>query len=148
MEQNNVLLMKNHETRPTSTAPFTETNMATFNNQNGGRSHGTDRGRGRVRRRGFGQGNYRGNQFKNTIGHKKWQAKGKTIKNDGSGKAKGFIENGCYRCGSINHWARVCRTPKYLVELYERSQKNKEKGVEINFAYQDEKIDNFDIDRF
>nr|GEW53573.1 uncharacterized protein [Tanacetum cinerariifolium] len=34
------------------------------------------------------------------------------------------------------------------VELYQRSQKNKEKGVEINFAYQDEKIDNFDIDSF
>ncbi|GKD71082.1 hypothetical protein Tco_1325172 [Tanacetum coccineum] len=73
---------------------------------------------------------------------------GKMIKNDGGGKAKGAIENGCYRYGSINHWARVCRTPKHLVELYQRSHKNKEKAVEINFAYQDEKIDNFDIDSF
>nr|GEU55714.1 hypothetical protein [Tanacetum cinerariifolium] len=45
----------------------------------------------------FGRGNYRGVQFKNTSGHKKWQDKGKMVKNDGDGKAKGAIENGCYR---------------------------------------------------
>nr|GEZ89669.1 hypothetical protein [Tanacetum cinerariifolium] len=145
-EQNNELLTKNHETRAASTAPFPEANVATFNNQNGGRSHG--RGSDRRRGRGFGRGTYHGVQFKNTSGHNKWQDKGKMIKNDGGGKAKGAIENGCYRCGSINHWARVYRTPKQLVELYKRSQKNKEKGVEINVAYQDEKIDNFDIDSF
>ncbi|GKA34444.1 hypothetical protein Tco_0720873, partial [Tanacetum coccineum] len=42
--------------------------------------------------------------------------------------------------------ARACRTPKHLVELYQRSQKSKGKGVEVNLAYQDKKIDNFDID--
>nr|GEU82632.1 putative reverse transcriptase domain-containing protein [Tanacetum cinerariifolium] len=147
-EQNNELLMKNHKTRATGTAPFPEANVATFNNQNGGRGrgHGSDRGRGRDR--GFGRDIYHGVQFKNTSGHIKWQDKCKMIKYDGGGKAKGAIENGCYRCGSINHWARVCRSPKHLVKLYQRSQKNKEKGVEINFAYQDEKIDNFDINSF
>ncbi|GKD44050.1 hypothetical protein Tco_1268695, partial [Tanacetum coccineum] len=79
--------------------------MATFNNQNGGRDRGSDRGRGRVHESGFGRGNYRG-QFKNTSGHKKWQDKSKMIKNDGGCKEKGAIENGCYRYGSINHWAR------------------------------------------
>ncbi|GJZ04318.1 phospholipase-like protein [Tanacetum coccineum] len=84
----------------------------------------------------------------NTSGHKKCQDKGKIIKNDGGEKAKGAIKNGCYRCGSVNHWARACRTPKQLVEFYQRSQKNKGKGVEVNFAYHDEKNDNFDIDSF
>ena len=30
-EQNNELLMKNHETRPTGTVPFPEANVATYN---------------------------------------------------------------------------------------------------------------------
>nr|GEU83411.1 hypothetical protein [Tanacetum cinerariifolium] len=113
-EQKNELLIKNHETRATGTAPFHEANVKTFNNQNGGRGrgHGSDRGRGRGR--GFGRGIYHGVQFKNTSGHNKWQYKGNMIKNDGDGKAKGAIENECYRCGSINHWTRVCRTPKHL----------------------------------
>ncbi|GKE86090.1 putative reverse transcriptase domain-containing protein [Tanacetum coccineum] len=154
-EQNNELLMKNHESRPTGSAPLSEANVATYN-QSGGRGRGSDHGRGRGRgrghgrgyERGFDRGNYHGFQSGNTSGHKKWQDKGKMIKNDGGEKAKGAIENGCYRCGSVNHWARACRKPKHLVELYQRSQKNKEKGVEVNLAYQDEKIDNFDIDKF
>jgi hypothetical protein len=32
-----------------------------------------------------------------------------------------------------NHWSRTCRTPKYLVELYQSSIKKKGKEVEINF---------------
>nr|GEW97348.1 hypothetical protein [Tanacetum cinerariifolium] len=44
---------------------------STFNNQNGGRGRGFDRGHGRVRGSGFGRGNYRGVQFKNISGHKK-----------------------------------------------------------------------------
>ncbi|GJY33859.1 hypothetical protein Tco_0418328 [Tanacetum coccineum] len=44
--------------------------------------------------------------------------------------------------------ARACRTPKHLLELYQRSQKSKGKGVEVNLAYQNKKIDNFDIDNF
>ncbi|GJR80471.1 hypothetical protein Tco_0151256 [Tanacetum coccineum] len=107
-EKNNELLMKNHETCPTGTALFPEANVATFNNKNGGRDRGSNYGRGRdrVRGSGFGRGNYHGVQFKNTSGHKKWQDKGKMIKNDSGGKTKGAIENRCYRCG-VNHWARI-----------------------------------------
>nr|GFD27635.1 hypothetical protein CDL12_25305 [Tanacetum cinerariifolium] len=43
----------NHETRATGTASFPKANVATFNNQNGGRGHASDRGRGRGR--GFGR---------------------------------------------------------------------------------------------
>ncbi|GKB67243.1 putative reverse transcriptase domain-containing protein [Tanacetum coccineum] len=79
---------------------------------------------------------------------KKWQDKGKMIRNDGGEKAKVAIENGCYRCGSVNHWARACRKPTHLLEVYQKFQKNKGKWVEVNFAYQDDKIDNFNIDSF
>ncbi|GKA30526.1 uncharacterized protein Tco_0716831 [Tanacetum coccineum] len=83
-EQNNELLMKNHESRPTRYAPLSEGNMVAYN-QSGGRDRGrgSDRGRGRGRRRGRGQGREFGRE-----------------------------------------------------------------GVEVNFAYQDEKNDSFDIDNF
>nr|GFA22064.1 hypothetical protein [Tanacetum cinerariifolium] len=129
-EQNNELLMKNHESRPTGSAQLSEANVVTYN-QSGGRGRGSDRGRGQWR--GFGRGNYHGFQSGNTSGHKKWQDKGKMIKNDGGEKAKGVIENGCYRCGSVNHWARACRTPKHLVKLYQRSQKSKGKGSKLTW---------------
>nr|GEV46246.1 hypothetical protein [Tanacetum cinerariifolium] len=102
-EQNNELLMKNHETCATGTALFPEANVATFNNQNEGRGrdcgHGSDRKRGRGR--GFGRGIYHGVQFMNTSCHNKWQDKGKMIKNDVGDKAKGAIENGYYRCVEV-----------------------------------------------
>ncbi|KAI5682452.1 hypothetical protein M9H77_03680 [Catharanthus roseus] len=47
-EQNNELLMKNHETRPTSSVPIPEVNTARINNNN------HERGRGRGRRYGCG----------------------------------------------------------------------------------------------
>src|SRR5690606_6436786 len=34
-------------------------------------------------------------------------------------------ESVCHRCGMGNHWAKNCRTPKYLVDLYQESLKNK-----------------------
>ena len=58
-EQNNELLMKNHEARPTGSAPFPEVNAATYhpyNGQNRGRGHGRGRGHSRGRGRGRGRG--------------------------------------------------------------------------------------------
>ena len=46
-EQNNELLMKNHESRPTRTTPFPEVNAVNFNNRGRGRGRGRDHGRGR-----------------------------------------------------------------------------------------------------
>ena len=40
---------------------------------------------------------------------------------------------GCFRCGGRGHYARDCRTPKHLVELYQESLKKKEKNPEANF---------------
>ena len=57
------------------------------------------------------------------------QENGKYIKNTPSNAH----ENYCYRCGMKGHWARICHTPKYLVDLYQASIKEKGKEIEINF---------------
>ncbi|GJS30351.1 uncharacterized protein Tco_0490971 [Tanacetum coccineum] len=100
-----------------------------------GRGRGSDRGRGR----GFGRGIYHGVQFKNTSGHNKWQDKGKM--NEKCQKARSATTNTCYRCESVNHWARACHTAKHLVDFYLQSQKNKGKEVEANFVYDNENVD-------
>nr|XP_025884576.1 uncharacterized protein LOC112940520 [Solanum lycopersicum] len=43
---------------------------------------------------------------------------------------------GCFRCDVRGHYARDCRTPKHLVELYQESLKKKEKNPEANFIYE------------
>ncbi|XP_070676238.1 uncharacterized protein [Malus domestica] len=109
-EQNNELLMKNHHSRPTGSAPFPEVNAtslevnATFS---GGNNH----------RRGH--------------GHKR----GKAHMNNAPRNSEGA----CHRCGGNGHWARTCRTPKHLVDMYQASFK--EKGVETNFIDQAKPMD-------
>ena len=73
-EQNNELLMKNHETRPVGATPIPEANVATYNGQSEsyGRGRGYHRGRGRGHGRGRGRGNYHSVQFKNKWTHQKW----------------------------------------------------------------------------
>ncbi|KAK5811388.1 hypothetical protein PVK06_026718 [Gossypium arboreum] len=52
-EQNNELLMKNHESHPTGSTPFSEANVTSYNRKDKGytrscgRGHGHGRGRGR-----------------------------------------------------------------------------------------------------
>jgi len=60
-EQNNELLMKNHETRPSGSNPSPEVNASRYDNQNSG--SGRDRGHGRRcgHGRGYGHGRGRGN---------------------------------------------------------------------------------------
>ena len=48
-------------------------------------------------------------------------------------------EGACHRCGGNGHWARTCRTPKHMVDLYQASLK--EKGVETNFLDQAKPMD-------
>ncbi|XP_015165599.1 uncharacterized protein [Solanum tuberosum] len=58
-EQNNTLLMKNHEARPTGSAPFPEGNVVATHNQSDSRennSRGCDHDRGHDRGRGRGRG--------------------------------------------------------------------------------------------
>ncbi|XP_050136142.1 uncharacterized protein LOC126611850 [Malus sylvestris] len=51
-------------------------------------------------------------------------------------------KRGCsHRCGDNGHWARTCRTPKHLVDLYQTSIKDK--GVKTNFLDQAKPMDIF-----
>ena len=69
--------------------------------------------------------------------------KGENIEKDNkSGENSKMVTNLCYRCGMKGHWSRTCRTPKYLVDLYQESLKNKDKkAVETNFVSKDESVD-------
>jgi hypothetical protein len=54
-------------------------------------------------------------------------------KGQGKGKGKAFT---CHKCGGPNHSARKCRTPKHLVELYQKSLKesnNNKRSYEAHF---------------
>ncbi|CAN6698539.1 unnamed protein product [Malus baccata var. baccata] len=112
-EQNNELLIKNHNSRPTGSAPFPEVN-ATSLEVNATSSGGDNRKRGRSHKRGKAHMN---NAPRNS-------------------------EGACHRCGGNGHWARTCRTPKHLVELYQASLK--EKGIETNFLDQAKPMDILD----
>jgi hypothetical protein len=66
---------------------------------------------------------------------KKGKRNGKNMKNraKGQGKGKAFT---CHKYGGPNHLARKCRTPKHLVELYQRSLKesnNTKRLYEVHF---------------
>ncbi|XP_040940143.1 uncharacterized protein [Gossypium hirsutum] len=81
-EQNNELLMKNHELRPTGSTPFPEANVSLHNGQELKETHhanssvrgrGRGRGQGRGRRHRYGYG--RGGHFKNSHSYQKWDRK-------------------------------------------------------------------------
>ncbi|XP_073137046.1 uncharacterized protein [Henckelia pumila] len=147
-EQNNELLMKNHEIRPTGANPFPEVNAVMHdekskqNKTEFGRGHGHGRGCGRERRRGcfhpYNHGHeeprdYSHSNQKNT-NYQKWDNdQGKKVKSDQNNKPK-KSENECYRCGIKRHWYQNCRTPKHLVDLYQGS-KEKAKDTKTNFIY-------------
>ncbi|KAL6284411.1 hypothetical protein ACE6H2_015340 [Prunus campanulata] len=139
-EQNNELLMKNHQSHPTGSRPFPEANAnenmqtlwpeANASRYGCGRGRGRDRGHSRGRGRGHNYDNYR-NQVsysnkKNASHHQQWN-------NNGKGKGKVMYNSQkkddevCYRCGMKGHWSRTCRTPKHLVNLYQESIKGRER---------------------
>ncbi|GKE03862.1 hypothetical protein Tco_1395880 [Tanacetum coccineum] len=108
-EKNNDLLMKNHQARPTGSLALPEANAV---NNNNNKNSGSKKGRGNSRGRGRGRGHYGHNhQQNNEVG---------TSQNP---------KGSCFRCGSVNHWSKACRTPSHLCELYQASRKGKEKEV-------------------
>lgn len=143
-EQNNELLLKNHESRPTGSTPFPEANVVTNESVSGrgrGRGHGRGRGRGYIRGRGRGRGRG-GLNF-----YQKWGNNNKNHKRENSGQNKN-TESPCYRCGVKGHWSRTCRTPRQLVELYQESIKNNGKGstTEVNHVDRAENSEHGDMD--
>ncbi|XP_047312601.1 uncharacterized protein LOC124915896 [Impatiens glandulifera] len=126
VEQNNELLMKNYEARPTESNSFPEVNVASYNYRgrhcSRGRGHFSGRARGNGHGRGGGQHNIHNDD-----------------KNDQINKT---VENKCYCCGIKGHWSQTCRTLKHFINLYQASLK--EKGtIESNStsAPGDDKID-------
>ncbi|PIN21178.1 hypothetical protein CDL12_06119 [Handroanthus impetiginosus] len=77
-EQNNELLMRNHEIRPTGSTPFPEVNAMLYNNFERGNKHGRNHGHGRGR--GRGRNNYRFQSGYNSPYHRKWTDKDKQEK--------------------------------------------------------------------
>jgi hypothetical protein len=131
-EQNNELLMKNHNSRPTGSTPFPEANVVTSNEFEPNQQHFRGRGRGQGYGRDRGHHNEHRSNFKNKAhNHLKWKPKENTSfkKTDST----------CHRCGGKGHWSRTCRTPKHLVDLYQASLKGK--GVETNFTEQNDPMD-------
>jgi hypothetical protein len=65
-----------------------------------------------------GSNNYQKNFGKFIKG--KHNDKNKKNRTKGKGKGKTFK---CHKCGGPNHFAKKCRTPQHLVELYQKSLK-------------------------
>jgi hypothetical protein len=65
---------------------------------------------------------------------KKGKHNDKNMKNraKGQGKGKAFT---CHKCGDPNYFARKCRTPKHLVELYQKSLKESNNNKRSYKAY-------------
>ncbi|KAI3443797.1 hypothetical protein Pfo_000462 [Paulownia fortunei] len=81
VEQNNELLMKNHQSRPTGSKSFPEVNAAIINNFGHSRYRESGRGRGHSRGRGRGHGEViiikKNSNFKRTVPHyQKWENNG------------------------------------------------------------------------
>ena len=118
-EKHNQLLMQNHSSRSTGSAPMPEANSAQQRNNNkfgNGRGRRNNRGGRWNNRRGRGHDNGpRPHQFKKDKGPVEQVS-----------KARNF-DTICYRCGVKGHWSRTCLTPKHLVNLYQKEQATKKK---------------------
>ncbi|XP_060188601.1 uncharacterized protein LOC132617577 [Lycium barbarum] len=130
-EQNNTLLAKNHESRPTGPASFPEVNAAAgYDKPERRQNNYRDRGHGRGRGRGRGHGRERGRHNYRQHGETKQETNKGSQNNPSRGKV-----NMCHRCGMKGHWARICRTPDHFVKLYQASLKGRENNVEACLTF-------------
>ncbi|XP_048629125.1 uncharacterized protein LOC125600461 [Brassica napus] len=139
-EANNEFLMKNSEARPVGTATLPEANEVKKKGPNECNYIQNDKrsqGKGRGGYRNCGRDNYsnsRDNYLAGRKGNHNNRGRGSNPdRGRGSyGRGRGGISKPsystksiCHRCGRGNHWAKNCRTPKHLCELYQESLKNK-----------------------
>ncbi|XP_058764179.1 uncharacterized protein LOC131637597 [Vicia villosa] len=130
--------MKNHEARPTGTAPFPEVNVARHNHY--GKIMVAVMHALLVYAYDFGFDRGHNGTHKNTYFHRKW----KNIEmNEKEGQSSKTNENTCHRCGGKGHCSR---TPKHLIDLYKKSLKYKKERIETHFANEDDDPDYDNID--
>ena len=103
-EQNNELLLKNHQSRLTGSIPLLEANATIEVNRRGHGYYGQGRGRGRGRYNFWNRGNYNQSQNKNNISNnqKLNHSEKLSIKAIGPHN-KNVYETECYRCGTKCH---------------------------------------------
>ncbi|KAM3358379.1 hypothetical protein P3S68_021310 [Capsicum galapagoense] len=121
-EQNNDLLIKNHENRPTGSTPFPEVNGVHTHHARRGKSCGPNRGHGRGRGRDHGRDDLERNPVPGV--------------NNSSNKKRKYKKHEAvtyFRYGEKGHYSRDCRALKHLVDLYQASLKKKERNSEANF---------------
>ncbi|XP_034218929.1 uncharacterized protein LOC117630295 [Prunus dulcis] len=135
-EQNNELLLKNHQSRPTGSAPLPKINAAS-QEVNATSSRGSIHKRGRGGKRGHWQGSRKDRGARSEgLGPRSGPSTNGKNASRNKGKAQTShvprnVESTCHRCGAKGHWVRACRTPKHLADLYQASLKNRK--VEINY---------------
>ncbi|KAF8113497.1 hypothetical protein N665_0049s0013 [Sinapis alba] len=132
-EQNNELLMRNSEMRPPGSKPLPEAHNALKETKEGNEAnhvqhdnHGRSTSFGRGRRRGNYHGRGRG---RGGYGREKWSpydrpnqsthGRGRFMDRGNLPKPQNPESSMCHRCENSNHWAKNCRTPKHLVDLYQ-----------------------------
>jgi hypothetical protein len=116
VEKHDELTLRNHHQCSICSAPLPEVHHNVKGNEKG---HGSNNHHKKFGK--FKKGKHNGKNMKN-------RAKGQ-----GKGKGKAFT---CHKCGGPNHFARKCRTPKYLVELYQKFIKesnNNKRSYEAHF---------------
>ncbi|XP_068309786.1 uncharacterized protein [Pyrus communis] len=129
----NVLMQQQYREKGFTESEYSslEENTISFRGNNYKRGHSHKRGRWN------GKGKNHGVQFHNQVPR---HNTGPSFKNANCQKGKAHMNTPrnpkgvCYRCGGNGHWARNYRTPKYLVDLYQASLK--EKGIKTNFLDQ------------
>ena len=147
-EQNNELLMKNHQAHPTSSTAFPEMNDTSTENEplafpepnaTSLNNSGHNRGRGRKHRRGWNTWHHSGSntnssRFKKVAPyHQKCEnseEKGKSFPKKPSKNKK----NICYMCSMKGHCSRTCCVPNHFADFYQASLKANEKSIETNFV--------------
>ncbi|XP_021834864.1 uncharacterized protein LOC110774612 [Prunus avium] len=131
-EQNNELLLKNHQSRPTGSTPLPEINAAS-QEVNATSSRGSIHKRGRGGKQGSRRDHGARPYGLSPRSHPSTNGKN-TSRNKGKAQTSHVprnVESICHRCGAKGHWASTCRTPKHLADLYQASLKNKK--METNY---------------
>ena len=138
-EQNNELLLQNHQSRPTGSTSIPEVNVTSSSGCGRSRGRGRGRGSGHWCGRGRGQNNYqsRGGHINIIKNHKKWS---NNIARQGKKQFQppANYENKCYKCGMKGHWSCICYMADHLIKFYQTSLKEK---IETNLIDGDDPVD-------